>query len=113
MTVQVKQAYIKWLGLLIMIMLVVVITVAWVTQRNSHNTEDLTDSVNTLEESVDEIKRSTRHLEEFVEQLEVNSPEEQERNDAITRAVNEVPRIKAILCEAFPEASACRQEDGT
>jgi len=112
-TVQVKRAHIKWLGLLLVVLLVVVIGIARVTQQNSHNVDDLADSVTTLEKSVDEIKRSTRHLEEFVEQLEAGSPEEQQRNAAITRAVNEVPRIKDILCEAFPEASACRPTGGT
>lgn len=103
MTIVIKQVYIKWLLMIVFVLMVATIVLATVVTRNSRN-------VDRMSASVDEVKVSVTHLEDFVDELETNTPEEQARNQAITRAVHEVPRIKDILCETFPEASACRGE---
>jgi predicted PurR-regulated permease PerM len=95
-------AMVKVLGFLVFVLLVVVIGLAYVVHRNSQNIENLDKGVHEVQESVD-------HVEDFVNELEQAPPEEVERNAAISEAVRQVPQIKSILCEQFPNATACRE----
>lgn len=63
--------------------------------------------VGNSDDNIDHLTVQVDRVEEFVDELEEQTPEESERNRAITEAVNQVPQIRSILCEAFPEASAC------
>lgn len=87
--------------MVVAILLVSTIGLALLVQRNSSNVDDLNDSVTNLE-------TSTQRVENFVNDVEEETPTERERNEAITRAVQEVPQIKDILCGEFPEAAACQ-----
>lgn len=105
MTVLVRVFWVKIAAFLLVLMLVVTVGVATITTRNSQNTDKAQHAIGRVEVSVD-------HLEAFVDDLEDQSPSEQERNTAITRAVHLVPEIKQILCDAFPGATACNQSGG-
>jgi hypothetical protein len=57
-----------------------------------------------------DLNASVDHLDSFVEDLEgPPSPTEQQENEAISEAVRQVPEIRAILCEQFPQATACQE----
>lgn len=101
------EAQVNWwtkLRLERFILFALVITVAglsWVTTKNSRNVDD-------IEKIVNEVQPDVQHINEFVETLEQpQSEEERAQNEAISRAVQMVPQIKAILCEEFPEADEC------
>lgn len=108
MTIEVKQVHIKILAFLVFLMVVVTIGTLTIVQRNSHNVDTLDKSVASMDRSVKSVKRSTDHLESFVRDLETESPQERARSAAITQAVQQVPQIREILCQAFPEVPACK-----
>lgn len=58
--------------------------------------------------SLDETHDQVIELKGFVDDLKTTTPEEQQQNQAVTRAVTLVPEIKGILCEKFPEARGCQ-----
>lgn len=97
--------FIKWAMIVIIFLLaytsVMLNRVDGNTDKNANATEANAEATQDLTESVADLQR-------FVDQLEEVTPEEAARNDAITAAVNQVPSIKSILCEAFPEATACQ-----
>lgn len=76
-------------------------------QSNDDNIDTLGDEVATLEDAVADVDQSTDRVETFVDDLEDETPTEAARNAAITAAVQLVPEIRDILCEAFPSATAC------
>jgi cell division protein FtsB len=87
------------------LIVLIVVLVGYATQVHFGNEDDeqLRRDVAQLQQTVDE-------LDAFVDELREETPSEQERNDAITRAVQIVPEIRGILCEAFPGATACAQD---
>lgn len=87
--------------LVVSVLFVVVVGLAVLVQRNSRNVEDLTDATT-------HVQSSTHRVEDFVDELETETPEEAAQNAAVTAAVQLVPQIKDILCQAFPEATACQ-----
>lgn len=76
-------------------------------QRNDVlNTIDA--QVTDLQESQDQVQASVEDAQAFVTEMREVTPEEADRNAAVTEAVQQVPAIRSILCEAFPEATACQ-----
>lgn len=73
----------------------------YLTQQLSHEVDDVRGQTGLTGEQVD-------HLEEFVEELEDMSPEEVAQSETTLRAVQLVPEILQVLCEVFPEATACQ-----
>lgn len=73
----------------------------YLTQELGREVDGVSDDTMKTSEQVD-------HLEEFVEELEQENPEGVVQNAAIAEAVRIVPELREILCEAFPEATACR-----
>lgn len=88
--------------MLFICVVLVVVTIGLATQVHSRNRD-----IDQMEEIVGDTQEAVTHLEEFVVELETEDNDELARNEAITRAVNLVPEIRAILCEEFPEATAC------
>jgi hypothetical protein len=66
-------------------------------------------NVDNNDSTIDTTADNASEVKDYVDELRDVTPDEQARNDAVTKAVQEVPSIKAILCspEAFPEAEAC------
>lgn len=65
--------------------------------------------VQNLNRDVDDVSKNVDHMEKFVETLEAPpTANEAARNKAISDAVKQVPQIRSILCEQFPEATACK-----
>lgn len=60
------------------------------------------------DETIDATAQNAQDVKDYVDDLREPTPAEQERNEAVTRAVQEVPRIKQILCDVFPEADGCQ-----
>jgi uncharacterized protein YoxC len=86
-------------------MLVVVACLAILVQRNSQN-------VDRVDDRLEDVSESVGRLEQFVDEMEAGpSSEQQAENDAIAEAVRLVPELKSILCEEFPQASACQQQE--
>lgn len=65
------------------------------------------------DEAIDQTRENSSEVKEFVDDLQEVTPAEEAQNAAVTEAVQEVPRLRQILCspEAFPEAAAC--QDGS
>lgn len=98
----------KALPVVVLVMFVTIIGLATLTQRNNRNNEDIRDTVQRVEESITHVEDQVDRLDVFVDDLEAPNPEDEARNAAITEAVNQVPEIRGILCEQFPEATACQ-----
>ena len=100
-TGQRSAAIVRWLALIAFILVVAVAGLAVLVQRNSRNVDKLRGQLSTVQAQV-------QHLEDFVDELQAPpTTEEQAQDEAISNAVRQVPDIKSILCEAFPNASAC------
>jgi hypothetical protein len=93
----------------IFVVLVLLAAGAMLIQRNNENIEAVADSNRELKVAIEDINVSVDHLEAFVTEVEAAEadPNNQAQDDAISRAVAMVPEIKAILCEQFPDATAC------
>lgn len=92
---------IAFLIAIVCILIVIVIGVGWNSQRNSQH--------------IDQISGDVHELKVFVDELKETTPDEQAQNAAVSAAVALVPEIRVkqteiieILCQAFPEASACQ-----
>lgn len=81
---------------LVVVIIVFVVAVALQFQVSSRN------------KSIDDIEAIVIDLQEFTDTIEEETPDELERSQAIQRAVAQVPEIRQILCEAFPEVPACQ-----
>lgn len=70
------------------------------------------DHINRVESSTGRVEVSVEELRTFVRQVQAESESETSiaQDRAIKQAVAEVPKIKSILCEAFPDATACQEE---
>lgn len=97
---RIERLMLRLLPLVLFVTCVVVVALAILIQRNNENIENLKGSTRDVSVSVD-------HLEDFVADLEEETPDERARSEAITEAVRQVPEIRDILCEQFPEATAC------
>lgn len=86
---------------------VVVVGLAVLVQQSDDNLDSLEDSVTTVEESVESVAESTERVEAFVDDLEEETPEEEAQAAAVAAAVRQVPEIREILCQAFPDVPAC------
>lgn len=95
---------------LLAVLVVVAIGFGFQVHSRNESTEILRSDVRSLQRDVDRVRAETQFLHEFVDTLTEETPSEQARNDAITRAVQQVPQIREILCEAFPGARACAQD---
>lgn len=95
------------LPLVVFVSAVVVGGLGVLVQSNSSNIDALDANVTELNKSTDAVEASTKRVERFVDDLETETPSEAAQNAAITAAVNQVPEIRAILCEQFPDATAC------
>jgi cell division protein FtsB len=100
-TGQRSAAVVRWLALIAFILVVAIAGLAVLVQRNSSNVDELQGQLATVQAQV-------QHLEDFVNELQAPpTTEEQAQDAAISNAVRQVPDIKSILCEAFPQATAC------
>lgn len=88
------------LPVVVFVVAVVVVGLAVLVQGND-------DNIDKLNESVSSVEGSTMRVERFVDELETETPSEAAQNAAVTAAVQQVPEIRAILCEQFPDATAC------
>src|SRR3990170_1560407 len=88
------------LPFIVFITAVVVMALAVLIQRNNENVEDLQQSTDELGVAIEDVNMSVDHLEDFVNEFEAAQadPNSQAQNEAISRAVQIVPEIKAILC---------------
>jgi hypothetical protein len=86
---------------------VVVTGLAVLVQDNDDTIDTLGDEVTNLEDLVEDVDRSTKRVETFVDDLEEQTPEEAAQQAAVTAAVQQVPEIRTILCQAFPDVPAC------
>lgn len=60
---------------------------------------------------VHERNQDVSDIRAYVDELQAPPTlEEQEQNEAINNAIQIVPRIRDILCEAFPEVTACQED---
>ena len=91
----------RTLTILVAVLIVILIGVAWQSQRTSTQLDDVQIQVNALKDFVDELQES--------------SPDDEAQNAAISEAVRLVPEIRVkqteiieILCGAFPDARACQ-----
>lgn len=100
MTVTVKQSHVKMLGLVVFLLFILTIGLLVNSQRNSSN-------IDKLDDNVAEIRQTVRRLDHVASDIEDQTPEEQAQNEAISRAVEIVPDLKIILCDAFPQANGC------
>jgi uncharacterized protein HemX len=91
---------VKGLALVVVVMIVLIAGLTYQVQKRNQQIEQISDSAEHINERVDELNR-------FVDQLQAPNEEEEAQQQAISRAVRLVPEIKSILCEEFPEASAC------
>lgn len=90
---RIERLMLRLLPLVLFVTCMVVVALAILIQRNNEN--------------IEKVSASVEHLEDFVADLEEETPDEQARSQAITEAVRQVPEIRGILCEQFPEATAC------
>lgn len=98
----------KWGKFILFVMtvnVVLLMAVGVLVNRNIRQTER-------IREANDEIGTSVDDLEEFVDELEADDPEQEELNAAISEAVRQVPQIRSILCEHVPSATACQTPPG-
>ena len=102
----------KWLLGVSIVVGVVVLALQLQVQTRNKDIQTTSESVNQMSADVDELQAIVEDLELFVNETRETTPEEAARNAAITAAVQEVPSIKAILCEAFPEATGCQPPAG-
>lgn len=67
-------------------------------------------NVDNNDETIDKTSVNAENVSDYVDDLKEPTPEEVERNKAVTEAVQQVPQIKAILCsdDAFPQAEGCK-----
>lgn len=69
----------------------------------------VSDNVDRLDQKVTVVGEQTQEVKSFVDELKAPpSAEEQRQNQAVSEAVRLVPEIRSILCEQFPQASACQ-----
>lgn len=68
------------------------------------------DHIARVENSTERVEFTVEELRAFVRRIEDEAGSETSRaqDEAIQEAVAEVPKIKSILCEAFPDATACQ-----
>jgi hypothetical protein len=87
-----------------------VIGLAFLVQSNNRNIDELNASVDEIDEATSEVRISVNRLVAFVDEIEADQadPANQAQSDAISRAVAMVPEIRDILCEQFPDATACQ-----
>jgi predicted PurR-regulated permease PerM len=95
----------RTLTALMVVLAAVVIGLATVVQRNSHN-------VDNLEDITEETQDDVQHIDDFVTELEQPpTPEEQAQDQAVATVLQLVPenlpQIRQILCEAFPDTTPC------
>lgn len=88
---------------IVVVAVVVIAGLAVLVERNSSNIDKIDMQLQTVEEEVHDLTL-------FVAELKEETPDEQAENAAISNAIRQVPEIKSILCEAFPNATACRVE---
>lgn len=93
----------KIMAFMMFVKFIIVVGIAMLVQRNSSNNSDTQDQV-------DEVQVSVNHLEDFVDRLESEeaTPEETAQMEAIIRAVQIVPVLLQIACEANPEVPSCQ-----
>jgi hypothetical protein len=93
----------KIIGFFMFIEFVIMIGLAILVQRNNWNNEETSKAVQT-------VKVQVQHLDTFVTDLEqdVVTPEEQAQQDAVVRAVQIVPIILQVVCEANPTVPSCQ-----
>lgn len=80
----------------------------WQATRMNRSIDRLDDDVAGVRSSQTTMAGQVEDLKGFVDDLREVTPDEASRDQAITNAVHQVPEIRAILCEAFPGASACQ-----
>jgi len=95
----------RFLMVLVLVIMVVVVGLAYLVQNNNRNIDRLDRNLAAMQVQVD-------HLENFVNDLEAESPDEEIQNQAVQEAVRQVPQIRAILCEAFPDVPSCMVRPG-
>lgn len=86
--------------LLIAVLFVITIGLTWQSTRTNRD-------LDTLRQSTEDIQWVVHNLEAFVDEIKEPTEEQHKRDQAISEAVKQVPEIRSILCEAFPEASEC------
>jgi hypothetical protein len=88
--------------LIAFILVVAIVGLAVLVQRNSGTVDD-------LQRQLTDVQAQVQNLEDFVAELQAPpTTEQQAQDEAISNAVRTIPEIRSILCEAFPDATACR-----
>jgi len=98
----------RWLFLAAFIVTMASVGNAMVVEQMGDNVQSNRETAEQTQRTADKTQRQVDHVEQFVTKLETPSPEERAQNEAVSKAVATVPSIKAILCEQFPEATACQ-----
>ena len=91
----------RFIIFMVVVVAAVLVGFAILVQRNSGN-------IDRLQGNVEDLQGQVRELNDFVDELREETPDEIAQNQAVSDAVRQVPEIKAILCEQFPLATACR-----
>lgn len=81
-------------------------------QQRNETTDKLRDDMRELSGNVSSLSESVDDVQAFVNDFREQTPDEVERDAAIGAAVAQVPELRSILCEAFPETSPCRATPG-
>ena len=92
---------VKFLAYVVVVLFVVIIGLSIQVQINRTN-------VNRIQTSVEETERLVHNIDAIANDLSDVSPDEEALNTAIRLAVSEVPSIKEILCETFPDTTPCQ-----
>jgi hypothetical protein len=72
------------------------------------NQQRISDNLDNLDKQVESTSEQVAEVKSFVDELQAPpSDDEQARNEAISAVLRLVPEIKSILCEQFPQATAC------
>jgi hypothetical protein len=99
---------VRWLYPIMFFLAVGLAATFIIQQRTASSVDDLEGTVSDLDAQVAVMAGQVAELKSFVDEVSAPpSAEEQSRNEAISNAVRVVPEVKSILCEQFPQATAC------
>lgn len=107
-TITLSRPVFGMLVMSIVVLFVVCVGLAITVQANARNIDHLEGQVADLTETAHQTQTSVDRLTTFVDELEAPPPpDEVAQDEAISNAVRLVPEIRDILCEQFPQATAC------
>ena len=101
-------AVVRILGALMIFMFVFQLALQWQILQLDDKLDKAANNTARNATSSEHVDERVAELKQFVDELKEVSPDEQQRDEAIGRAVSLVPIIVAILCEQTPNVPSCQ-----